>query len=140
MITVTNVCFAETIDYCDFIFAGLAIPDVSGIYPAVVKLLFSGWFVGSSDIGREFRQGSGVSTSRNLNNLESSLWWSYRTCPVFIPDVSGMHDQRPTTSFQSPEGREFRHESGVPTVGSSDIHREFCASQRHCNSVTIGSV
>ena len=40
----------------NFIFAGLAIPDVSGIYPAVVKLLFSGWFVGSSDVGREFRR------------------------------------------------------------------------------------
>ena len=37
-------------------FTGLAIPDVSGIYPAVVKLLFSGWFVGSSDVGREFRR------------------------------------------------------------------------------------
>ena len=40
----------------NFIFAGLAIPDVSGIYPAVVKLLFSGWFVESSDVGREFRR------------------------------------------------------------------------------------
>ena len=83
----------------NFIFAGLAIPDVSGIYPAVVKLLFSGWFVGSSD-GREFRQGLGVPTSRNLNNLESSLSRSYRTCPVFIPD--GMDDQRPTASFSKP--------------------------------------
>ena len=42
-----------------FVFAGLAIPDVSGIHPAVVKLLFSGWFVGSSDVSREFRP-SGV--------------------------------------------------------------------------------
>ena len=82
-------------------FAGLAIPDVSGICPALVKLLFSGWFVGSFD-GWEFWQWSGVPTSRALTNLESSLWWSYRTCPVFIPDVSGMDDQRPTASFQMP--------------------------------------
>ena len=85
----------------NFIFASLAIPDVSGIYPAVVKLLFSGWFVGSSD-GREFRQGSGVPTSRTLTDLEGSLSWSYRTCPVFILDVSGMDDQRPTASFPKP--------------------------------------
>ena len=83
-------------------FAGLAlILDVSGICPTMVKLLFSGWFVGSSD-GREFRQGSGVPTSCTLTDLEGSLSWSYRTCPVFIPDVSGMHDQRPTASFQKP--------------------------------------
>ena len=40
----------------NFIFAGL---DVSGIHLAVVKLLLSGWFVGSFDVGREFRR-SGV--------------------------------------------------------------------------------
>ena len=40
----------------NFIFAGLAILDVSGIYPAVLKLLFLGWFVGSSDVSREFRR------------------------------------------------------------------------------------
>ena len=66
----------------NFIFAGLAIPDVSSIYPAVVKLLFSGWFVGSSD-GRKFRQWSGVPTTRYLNNLESSLSRSYRMCLVW---------------------------------------------------------
>ena len=70
----------------NFIFAGLA-PDVSGIYPAVLKLLFSGWFVGSSD-GRESRQGLGVPTSRTLTDLEGSLSW--------------LHDQRPTASFQKP--------------------------------------
>ena len=101
----------------NFIFAGLAIPDVSGIYPAVVKLLFSGWFVGSSD-GREFRQGSGVPMSRTLTELEGSLSWSYRTCPVCTT-----RGQR--LVFQSLEGQEFRRESGVPTVGSSSIHREF---------------
>ena len=85
----------------NFIFAGLVIPDVSGIYPAVLKLLFSGWFVGSFD-GRESRHGSGVPTSRTLTDLEGSLSWSYRTCLVFIPDVFGMHDQRPTASFQKP--------------------------------------
>ena len=111
----------------NFIFAGLAIPDVFGIYPAVVKLLFSGWFVGSSD-GREFRQGSGVPTSRTLTDLEGSLSWSYRTCPVCMT-----RSQR--LVFKSLEGREFRHESGVPTVGSPDMRREF----RHLtnfNSVT----
>ena len=85
----------------NFIFVGLAIPDVSGIYPAVVKLLFLGWFIGSSD-SRESRQGSGVPTSHTLTNLEGSLSWSYRMCPVFIPDVSGMPDQKPTASFQKP--------------------------------------
>ena len=85
----------------NFIFAGLAIPDVSGIYPAVVKLLFSGWFVGSSD-GQEFRQGSGVLTSRTLTDLEGSLSWSYRTRSVFLPDVSDMPDQKPMANFQKP--------------------------------------
>ena len=40
-----------------------------------------------------------------------------------------------TVVFKCVEGREFRRESGVPTVGSSDIRREF----RHLtnfNSVT----
>ena len=91
------------------------IPDVSDICPAVLKLLFSGWFVGSSD-GRESRQGLGVPTSRTLTDLEGSLSW--------------LHDQRPTASFQKPWGSE------VPTwVGSSDMCREF----RHLtnfNSVT----
>ena len=81
--------------------AGLAISDVSGICPAAVKLLFSGWLVGSSD-GRESRHGSGVPMSRTSTDLEVSLSWSYRTCPVFTPDVSGMDDQKPTASFQKP--------------------------------------
>ena len=37
-----------------------------------------------------------------------------------------------TVVFKYAEGREFRRESGVSTVGSSD------ASQRHCNLVTLG--
>ena len=42
-------------------FAGLVlIPDVSSICLATVKfLVFSGWFVGSSDVSQEFRR-SGV--------------------------------------------------------------------------------
>ena len=119
MLKLTHVSFEYLSDKrANFIFAGLAIPDVSGIYPAVVKLLFSGWFVRSSDVGREFRQGSGVSTSNTLNNLESSLSWSYWTCPVWTT-----RGQR--LVFQSLEGREFRRESGVPTVGSSGMRREF---------------
>ena len=90
----------------NFIFAGLAIPDVSGIYLAVLKLLFSGWFVESSD-GRESRQWSGVPTSHTLTVVEISLSWSYRTCPVCM--TSGQR-----LVFKSLEGREFRR-SGVPT-------------------------
>ena len=102
MLKPTHVSFEYLSDKrANFIFAGLAIPDVFGIYPAVVKLLFSGWFVGSFD-GRESRHGSGVPTCRTSTALEGSLSWSYRMCPVFIPDVSGMHDQRPTASFQKP--------------------------------------
>ena len=49
---------------------GLAIPDVSGICPAMAKfLVFLGWFVGSSD-GWEFLQSSGVPTSQHLTDLE----------------------------------------------------------------------
>ena len=44
---------------------------------------------------------------------------------VVIPDVSGMDDQRPTTVFKCTECREFRRKSEVPTVGSSDMYREF---------------
>ena len=78
MLKPTHVSFEYLSDKrANFIFAALAIPDVSDIYPAVVKLLFSGWFVGSSDISREFRQGLGVPTSRSLTDLEGSLSWSY---------------------------------------------------------------
>ena len=81
----------------NFIFAGLAIPDVSGIYPAVVKLLFSGWFVGSSDVGREFRR-SGVPA--RVGSSDVSLFNCLGGFTVLvIPDVSGMDDQRPTASF-----------------------------------------
>ena len=51
MLKPTYVSFEYLSDKrANFIFAGLAIPDVSGIYLAVVKLLFSGWFIGSSDV------------------------------------------------------------------------------------------
>ena len=56
--------------------------------------------VGSSD-GREFRQGSGVPTSRTLTDIGGFT-------VLVITDVSGIHDQRPTVTFQSLEGREFR--------------------------------
>ena len=93
--------------------AGLAIPDVSGICPAAVKLLFSGWFVGSSDVSREFRQ-SGVPAWVGSSDVSHFNWLGGFTVLV-IPDVSDMHDQRPTASFQKPWG------SGVLTwVGSSD--------------------
>ena len=97
---------------------------MSGICPVSVKMLFSGWFVGSFD-GREFRQGLGVPTSNTLTVLEGSLSWSYRVWTTRVQRLV----------FQSLEGREFRRKSGVPTVGSSGMHREF----RHLtnfNSVT----
>ena len=87
----------------NFIFASLAIPDVFGIDTRHVWYLpSSGKIIVLGLVHREFRQGSGVPTSCTLTDLEGSLSWSYRMCPVFIPDVSGMHDQRPTTSFQKP--------------------------------------
>jgi len=79
-------------------FAGLAIPDVSGMCQATIKfLLFSGWFVGSSDVSRKFRRSRvpamvGSSNVSCLTNLDDSLSWSYRKCAVFLPDVSGMND------------------------------------------------
>ena len=86
----------------NFIFAGLAvlIPDVSGIHPAVVKLLFSGWFVRSSDVGREFQRSRvparvGSSDVSHFNCLGGFT-------VLVIPDVSGMHDQRRTASFPKP--------------------------------------
>ena len=54
---------------------------------------------------------------------------------VVIPDVSGMNDQRPTTVFKCTECREFRRKSEVPTVGSSDMYREF-RHLKYSNSVT----
>ena len=82
----------------NFIFARLAIPDVSGIYPAVLKLLFSGWFVESSDVSQEFRR-SGVPARVGSSDV------SHFNCPggftvLVIPDVSSMDGQKPTASFQ----------------------------------------
>ena len=89
MLKPTHVSFEYLSDKrANFIFAGLVvpdvvlIPDVFGIYPTVLKPLFSGWFIGSFD-GRKSRQGSGVPTSRTSTDLEGSLSWSYRMCPVF---------------------------------------------------------
>ena len=74
-------------------FAGLAIPDMFGINIGCVRYLPSNCNI--VDLGlvrREFRCGSGVpamvrsSDVSRLTDLESSLWWSYQTCPVFIPD------------------------------------------------------
>ena len=163
------------------------IQNVFGICPAMIKVLFSGWFLGSSEVSQKFRR-SGVpamvrsSDISSLTDLESSLWWSYRTCPVFIPDMSGIcpamvkllfsgwfvgssdvswkfqRSEVPTMAgssdvlhltdldgslswsyqtclvwttrgqrlvFKCLEGRKFRRESGVPTVGSSGMRREF---------------
>ena len=69
-------------------FAGLAIPDVSGMCPAVVKLLFSGWFIESSDVGREFRW-SGVLAMVGSSNILGLTDLEVFTVLV-IPDVSGM--------------------------------------------------
>ena len=135
---------------------------MSGIYPAVIKIVVLGL------VRREFRQGSRVSMSRSLTVLQGSLSWSYRTCLVFILDVSGMDDQRPTASFSkvvrvgsSDMRREFRHLTNLNLVtcfskllrvGGSDLGQEFRwsevpaffgssdASQLHCNLVTVGAV
>ena len=102
------------------------IPDVSDMGQATIKFFFILGLVhqefqresevptvGSSDIGREFRR--------------IALNWLRWFTVLVIPDVSGMHDQRPTASFQMPwgsgipmwvgssDGRKFRHASGVPT-------------------------
>ena len=76
------------------------IPDVSGICPEAEKLLFSGWFVGSSDVGREFRR-SGVPAWVGSSDVAHFDRLGGFTVLV-IPDVSGMDDQKPTASFQKP--------------------------------------
>ena len=56
MLKPTHVSFECLRDkIANLFFAGLA-PDVSGICPAMTKLLFLGWFVGSSDNGWELRR------------------------------------------------------------------------------------
>ena len=109
------------------------IPDVSGICPAAVKLLFSGWLVGSSNVGQEFRRSGvpawvGSSDVSHFNRLGGFT-------VLVIPDVSGpvwmTRSQR--LVFKSLEGREFRRELGVPTVGSSDMRREF----RHLTNLNL---
>ena len=95
------------------------IPDVSGICPAAANLLFSGWFVGSPGMGREFRRLALQLTWRvHCAGHTGRVRYSYRTCPVWMT-----RGQR--LVFKSREGREFRRESRVPTVRSSDMHREF---------------
>ena len=112
-------------------FTVLAIPDVSGIHTGHVRYLSSSYkIIVLGLVRREFRR-SGVPTSRTLTDSEGSLSWSYRTCPVCMTKGQRL-------VFKSLEGREFRRKSGVPTVGSSDMCREF----RHLtnfNSVTCFS-
>ena len=135
----------------NFIFAGLAIPDVSGIHTGRVRYLSSSHeivvlglvsrefrrrsgvpTVGSPGMGREFRHGALRPTWRvHCPGHTGHVRYAYRTCPVWMT-----RSQR--LVFKSREGREFRRKSGVPTVGSSDICREF----RHLtnfNSVTCFS-
>ena len=76
----------------NFIFAGLAIPDVSDIYLAVIKLLFSGWFVGSSDVSREFRRKSGVPTVGSSDVSHFNRLGGFTV--LVIPDVPGIHNGR----------------------------------------------
>ena len=74
--------------------------------------------------------------TRNLNNLESSLSSSYRTCPVWTTRFQRLVFQRPTIVFKCTECREFRLKSEVPTVGSSDMYREF-RHLKYSNSVAM---
>ena len=113
-------------------------PDVSGICPAAVKLLFLGWFVESFDVGRESRHGSGVPTSRTSTNLEGSLSWSYRTCPVWM--TKGQQQFLTVLSVGSSDvSRKFRW-SGVPTcIGSSDTSNILTQLQWFSNMLWVGS-
>ena len=63
-----------------------------------------------------------------LIDLDGSLSWSYRTCPVWMT-----RGQR--LVFKCLESREFRGKLGVPTVGSSGMSREF-RHLTYLNSVT----
>ena len=82
MLKPTHVSFECLSDNrANLFFAGLAGIDTG----RVQYLPSSGKTVVLGLVRREFRQGPGVPTSRTLADLESSLFWSYRTCPVFIP-------------------------------------------------------
>ena len=129
----------------DFL-AGLAIPDVSGIHTGRVRYLSSSCkpvvlglvrrefrrrsgvpTVGSPGMGREFRRGALRPTWRvHCPGHTGHVRYAYRTCPVWMT-----RSQR--LVFKSREGREFRRKSGVPTVGSSDICREF----RHLTNLNL---
>ena len=119
-------CFRDK--KANLFFVGLAIPDVFSIHTGRVRYLPSNdKIVVLRLVRRESQQWSRVLASRALTNLESSLWWSYQMCLVFIPDVSGMDDQRPTASFQnalrvrsSNVSREFRRSEVPACVGNSD--------------------
>ena len=79
------------------------VAGLSGIHTGRVRYLSSSYkIVVLRLVRRESQQWSRVLASRALTNLESSLWWSYQMCLVFIPDVSGMDEQKPTASFQKP--------------------------------------
>ena len=128
----------------NWLVAGLAIPDVSGMHtgrvqylPSTVKMLFSSWFMGSSD-DRKFRQWSGVPTTRNLNNLESSLWWSYRTCPVWM--TKGQQQFLNVLSVGSSDVSQKFRRSGVPTcIESSDTSNILTRLQWFSNILRVGS-
>ena len=129
---------------------------MSGIDTGRVRYLpNNGNIVDLGLVCREFRHESEVPTvgSSNiscLTDLESSLWWSYRTCLVWkargqrlvfkclegrefrrSEDLAcvGSSDTSQTSLsylvFKYAKGQEFRRESGVLTVGSFGIHREF---------------
>ena len=70
-------------------------------------------------MGREFRRLALQQTWRfHCPGHTGHVQYSYRTCLVWMT-----RSQR--LAFKSLEGREFRRESGVLTVGSSDICLEF---------------
>ena len=76
--------------------------------------------IGSPSMGREFRRLALQQTWRfHCPGHTGRVRYSYRTCPVWIT-----RNQR--LVFKSLEGREFRRESGVPTVGSSDVSHFNC--------------
>ena len=103
---------------------------MSGIHLAVVKLLFSGWFVGSSDIGREFQRSGLPARVRSSDVSHFNCLGGFTV--LVIPDVSGIDTGRvrylPNSGKIVVLGlvrREFRHKSGVPMVGSPNKGREF---------------
>ena len=90
-------------------------------------LIVLGWFVGSSDVSQKFRRSGvpayvGSSDVSRLTDLEGSLSWSYRTCPVCTTKSQRL-------VFKSLEGREFRREEVPACVGSFDT--SYSLTQLH---------